>query len=108
MNAISCAVTASSSGSEIEVLITTLADNTRVTVSLSDVNGTGANFSASLGFSKGDNDSTRSVTAADILRAKGRAGQTADITNFLYDTDFGGAVSQSDVDAVKANAGIQF
>jgi len=37
-----------------------LPDNRRVTVSLANVNGIGANFSASLGFATGDNDATRS------------------------------------------------
>jgi hypothetical protein len=106
-NSVTCSAGAQANGSEVRVTITGLADNRRVTVSLTDVNVAGANFSSSLGFSTGDNDSSRNVTASDILRAKGRLSLGADGTNFLFDIDLTGVISQGDIDAVKANAGTE-
>lgn len=49
-------------------------DNTRVKVTLANINGTGQTVSASMGFLVGDVDSSRSVIAADIAAIKSHAG----------------------------------
>ena len=65
-----------------------------------------SNFSASLGFLRGDGNSSRAVTASDILAAKGRLVEAVGSTNYEYDVDLSGTFTQADVDLVKANAGV--
>jgi hypothetical protein len=93
-------------GSTVEVTLTAIPNNQRVRVTVSGING-GATASASIAFVRGDVDATRSVTASDILRAKGRVPQTTDGTNFVYDVDLSGTVSNTDVTSVQGNSGSQ-
>jgi hypothetical protein len=65
----------------------------------------GVNASAAVGFLAGDVDGTRSVTASDILRVKGRAAAVNDC-NFVHDIDASGTIDPSDVAAVKQRAGL--
>jgi hypothetical protein len=97
---------ASASGNTVVVALSGVPDSARVTVSLSNVNNAGVAASAALGFLVGDANGSRSVSAADILRMKGRTGQAANSASYLYDVDLSGATSQADVDAVKARAGL--
>jgi hypothetical protein len=92
-------------GSTVEVTVTGIPDNKRVTCTLSNVNGIGGNVAASVGFLAGDVNGSRSVTASDILATKGKAGQPV-ATNFKYDIDRNGTIDANDVAAVKANAGL--
>jgi hypothetical protein len=96
--------TAVAAGSTIEVTLTGIPAHQRVIVSLSGVNG-GSSASVALAFSAGDVNSTRSVTSSDILRAKGRAGQTTDGTNYLHDINLSGVIDATDTAAVQANSG---
>jgi alpha-tubulin suppressor-like RCC1 family protein len=98
-------VTPSSNGNEVIVSIANVPDNQRVTVSLTNVNNAGTTVSASIGFLVGDVNNTRSVTASDILRAKGRTGQ-ATSANYLHDVDLAGSIDATDVALVKARAGL--
>jgi len=101
----SCSVAAQ--GTAAIVTLGGIVDNKRVKVSLSNVNGNAANnFSASVGFLLGDGNNTRSVTASDILAAKGRVGQAIAPASFSYDTDLSGTLTSADVDIVKQNAGV--
>jgi len=70
------------------------------------ING-GATASASIAFVRGDVDATRSVTASDILRAKGYVGQATGGGNFLNDVDLDGSITNTDVTAVQGNSGSQ-
>ena len=99
-------VSAAASANQVTVTLNSIPDNQRVTVSLAGVNGTGLSPSAAIGFLVGDFDGSRSVTASDILRTKGRAGQAANSANYLFDVDLSAAISQADIDAVKARAGL--
>ena len=101
----SCSVVAQ--GTAAIVTLGGIGDNTRVRVSLAGVHGNGANnFSASVGFLAGDGNNNRSVTASDILAAKGRVGQAIGPTSFSYDTNLSGTLTSGDVDIVKQSAGV--
>jgi hypothetical protein len=94
-------------GSTVEVTVGSIPDGKRARVSLAGVNGS-ASASAPIAFLAGDLNASRSVTASDILRSKGKAGQLASAPNFVYDTDLSGTIGSSDVDAVKARAGFSY
>jgi alpha-tubulin suppressor-like RCC1 family protein len=99
-------VAVAANGSEVVVTVTNVPEAQRLTVSLAGVNNTGVNATAAIGLLAGDVDGTRSVTASDILRTKGRLGQALGVGTFVYDSDVSGILSQPDVDAVKLRAGI--
>jgi hypothetical protein len=100
------AASATFAGSEVLVTLTGVADVSRATVSLANVNGAGVNASASIGFLVGDVNNSRSVTATDILQVKGRSGQATDATNFEFDLNASGSVTASDILAVKGRSGL--
>jgi peptidyl-Asp metalloendopeptidase len=99
-----CSVAAS--GPSAIVTLNSVPNNSRVKVSLTNVNGSGTNASASLGFLVGDVNGSRSVTASDILLAKGKTGQIVSVGNSGYDDDLSGTLTVADVNAVKANSGL--
>lgn len=99
-------VSAMASGNDVIVSIPTLADNKRVTISLTDVNAPMRNFSVSLGFLIGDVNNTRSVNSSDISAVKARSGQATTIGNFRFDVNASGAINSSDISAVKARSGL--
>lgn len=99
--------TAVASGNDVEVTLPMIADNRRAAVSLANVNGQGVNVSAALGFLVGDVNGSRSVTASDILKAKGRLGQGVSGSNFLHDVDLSGTIDGSDLAAIKSGSGLE-
>lgn len=88
----------------VNVLLPDVADNKRVSVSLSGVNGV-LNASASIGFLVGDVNSTRAVTAADVASVKARTSQAATTANFRNDFNASGMVDAADVTTVKTRTG---
>ena len=70
------------------------------------LNGSTTQASVSFGVLPGDVNGSRSVTASDILRAKGRLSQSVTNANFIYDTNTSGVVEATDVDAVKGRSGV--
>ena len=92
-------------GNTIELTLTGIPNNKRVTVTLNGINGT-TTASASIGFLVGDANNTRSVNSADIGGVKARSGQAVDSSNFRYDSNASGAINASDIAAVKANLGL--
>ena len=96
--------TVTPSGNDAIVTLTSVADNKRLTVTLTGINGSGT-ASASMGFLVGDVNNTRSVTASDISSVKARSGQTATALNFQFDVNATGAITASDISAVKARSG---
>ena len=101
------AATSIATGSDVAVTIPALPDNTRVTVSLTGVNGDmQKNFPASLGFLIGDVNGSRSVNSSDISGVKARSGQTTTAANFKFDVNASGAINSSDISAVKARSGL--
>ena len=94
------------SGNDVVVTLTGIPDNSRATVSLTNVNNAGVNASASIGFLVGDVNNSRSVTATDILQVKGRSGQATDATNFKFDLNASGSITASDILAVKGRSGL--
>jgi hypothetical protein len=93
-------------GSVATVNISAMPDAQRVTVTLANVNGVGVNAGVSILFLKGDVDGTRSVTASDILAAKGKMGQAVGSGTFRNDVDVNNAINATDVTVIKGNSGL--
>ena len=91
---------------EVNVTLTAIPDNKRITISLTGVNGTPTVFSASLGFLVGDVNNSRTTTIADVSSVKARSSRSAISSTFLYDLNATGVVSSSDISAVKARNGL--
>ncbi len=94
------------SANDVMVTLTAVPDNSRVTLTLTDVNGIVTPFSASLGFLVGDVNGTRSVNSSDISGVKARSGQTTTGSNFEFDVNASGSVNSSDISATKARSGL--
>lgn len=93
------------SGSIAIVTLTGIDDGKRVSVKLSNVDGSGFDAAASIGFLVGDMNSTGRVNASDISATKSRVGQMLSTTNARFDADVNGVIDAKDVTAVKARAG---
>ena len=93
------------SGNDVVVTLAGTPDNQRVTVTLTNVNGTVPPITASLGFLIGDVNNTRSVNASDINGVKARSGKPTDVSNFRFDLNSSGDITSSDISAVKARSG---
>ncbi|MEQ1517865.1 MAG: dockerin type I domain-containing protein, partial [Usitatibacteraceae bacterium] len=98
--------TAAIVGNDVEVTLTGIPDNSRATVSLTNVNNAGVDASASIGFLIGDINGTRSANSSDISGVKARSGQSTNAANFKFDVNANGAVNSSDISAVKARSGL--
>ena len=99
-------VSASPLGNEVLVTVTNVPDKKRVTVTLTNVNGSTPPTPVSIGFLVGDVNNSRSVNLDDVRGVKSRSGQTADAWNFKYDVNASGAINSSDVSTVKARLGL--
>jgi len=93
------------SGSDVTVVIPAIADRSRATVTLSNVNGSGLNFTVSLGFLVADANNNRIVNSGDINGTKARSGNTLDQTNFRFDFNVNGFINSGDINGVKARSG---
>ncbi|MBL8524645.1 MAG: hypothetical protein JNN20_13215 [Betaproteobacteria bacterium] len=94
----------SASGSDVLVTLMGIADNTRVRVALSGVNGA-VSAEASLGFLVADFNSTRGVDSVDVAAVKVRAGRAVDAGSFKYDIGATGMIASADIAATKARVG---
>jgi hypothetical protein len=90
-------------GLELRVLLPSQPDATRVSISITGVNGSTA-AQSSVGFLYGDVTNSRRVTAADIAVAKASIGITNN-DNFRADVNVGGAINSADVSVVKSRSG---
>jgi len=97
-------VSVTPSGNNAVVTLSNVADNVRLTISLTGVNG-GTNVAASLGFLIGDVNNTHAVTASDIAGIKALAGQATASTNFRFDLNQSGTIDATDISMVKARSG---
>jgi hypothetical protein len=103
-NSVTANVTAD--GSEAIVNLSNVPEIVRLTVSLTNVAGSGVNASASIGFLPGDVSGSRRVTAADIAAVKSRSGHTVTMVNFHYDLNVtGSTINSADIGVAKARAG---
>ncbi len=98
-------VTVAFAGSEVRVTIPTVADKSRVTVTLSNVNGAGGTFPVSLGLLVADANNNRAVNSGDIIGTKARSGNPLDQSNFRFDFNLNGAINSGDIIGVKARSG---
>ncbi len=97
--------TAAASGNEVAVTLPTIADNKRITVTLTNVNGAGLSASASLAFMIGEINGSGAVNSSDISGVKARSGQVTNASNFRFDVNLSGSVNSSDISAIKARSG---
>ncbi|MBL8524418.1 MAG: CHRD domain-containing protein [Betaproteobacteria bacterium] len=91
-------------GNELRVLLPALQDGSRVSISVTGVNGA-VDVSTTVGFLYGDITNSRRVTAADIASVKAWSGQTVNGSNYRADLNLSGQINGIDVSAVKARAG---
>ena len=99
--------TAQAVNGDVVVILTNVADNKRLTITVNGLNGGAGSAQASLGFLIGDVSNTRAVNAADISAVKANAGSpvtTDAIAKFDLNAD--GSITQADVSAVKARSGL--
>jgi hypothetical protein len=96
---------AAAAGNDVEVTLTGIPDNRRVTVSLTNVNGVGLGASISVGFLMGDVDGSRGVTSADLLALKGKSAQAVNSSNYRMDVNLTGGITATDALAVKGRSG---
>ncbi|MEO8100969.1 MAG: fibronectin type III domain-containing protein [Betaproteobacteria bacterium] len=94
-------------GNEVTVTLTGVADRTRVTVTLANVNGTGAGvtFPVSMGFLVGDQNGSYFVDGGDVSAIRARSGQAATAINFRGDFNASGAIDGGDISTVRARSG---
>lgn len=92
-----------SAPNSIVVIVPGLADNRRVLVSVTGVNGA-TDAVAVIGFLVGDVNNSRAVNANDITAVKARAGTRVDAGTFQYDLNTSGVVNATDISAVKARS----
>ena len=92
-------------GNEVVVSLTGVPNNQRAKITINNINLTGSNAAASLGFLIGDVNSTRSVDASDASGVKARSGQTTNNNNYMFDVNASGAINVADILAVKARSG---
>jgi alpha-tubulin suppressor-like RCC1 family protein len=100
------AVSAVINGSTVEVTVTGVVDNKRVTVSLANVNNAGGSVAASVGFLVGDGDGNRTVNATDIFAIKALSGLSTAADNFRHDLNLSGAITAADILAAKGRLGL--
>ena len=108
-NNVTVAATPTLSGNNVIVTIPSLADNKRITISLSNVmgpNGTVTPQPVSMCFLVGDFNSSHSVNASDISAVKAQSGVLLSPSNFKFDVNASGSITPADVAAVKARAGV--
>ena len=86
---------------EVQVGLANIPNNTRVTVSVTGINGAGS-AQASIGFLRGDVNGSRVVDAIDVSSMKVRSGQAASSTNYVFDLNATGAVNAADIASVKS------
>ena len=97
--------TATVMSGDVVVTLTNVADNKRLTLTLNGLNGSSTAM-ASMGFLVGDVTNSRAVTAADIAAVKANQGKPLGTYTYLFDLNVDGAISPSDVSAVKSRAGL--
>jgi len=91
---------------EVTVSLSGIPATTRVKVTLTGVNGSGASYSASVGLLVGDDDSSRAVDSLDVDGVKGYSGLTVDAGNFRHDLNLSGAMTAADILVAKGRVGL--
>ena len=100
-------VTLSRAGNDVIVTLANVADNKRLNLTLTGVNGSTTAFDAAIGFLVGDVGNTHKVTAADISAVKANVGKPVNSIGIAkFDLNADGSITQADISAVKARSGI--
>lgn len=97
--------TAIKNGNTVEVTLTGIPDNQRVTVSLTGVNGI-VPAALTMGFLVGDVNGSGLVSAADIAALKARSG-LVDINNARFDLATTGIINAASATAARTRSGLR-
>ena len=100
------ATVVAAAGNKLTVSLTGVADNQRISIALTGVNGDLTVFPLSLGFLVGDVNNTRAVTASDISGARARIGSAINAANFRFDVNLTGTIDQADISAARRRSGL--
>jgi hypothetical protein len=97
------------SGNTMTVNLTSVADEQKITVTLSNVTDTFAqvlpNTAVDVNMLVGDITGSKTVNASDVSLTKSRAGSLVDATTFRADVNTSGSINASDVSLVKSKSG---
>jgi hypothetical protein len=97
------------SGTEVAVVLSGVPDNSRVAVTLNNVNGS-VNATANVGFLVGDVSNSRGISAVDIAALKARSGTALTASpsdpNARFDVTTNGNIGNADITAVKSKSGV--
>ena len=100
-------VTLSRAGNDVIVTLANVADNKRLNLTLTGVNGSTTAFAAAIGFLVGDVGNTHKVTAADISAVKANVGKPVNSIGIAkFDLNVDGSITQADISAAKARSGM--
>ncbi len=100
-------VTLSRAGNDVIAVLTNVADNKRLTITLTGVNSASTPNQRSLGFLIGDVTNSRSVNAADISAIKANLGMPVNsIDKAKFDLNADGSITPTDLSAAKARSGL--
>lgn len=102
-------VTLTRAGADVIATLGNVADNKRLTLTLTGVNTT-TNVARSLGFLVGDVNNSKNVNAADIIAVKSRIGTAVNAGNAAtvakFDLNADGSITQADISVAKARSGL--
>jgi hypothetical protein len=99
-------VTLARSGNDVIATLSNVADNKRLTLTLTGVNGD-TNVARAVGFLVGDVSSSRSVNAADIAAIKANLNKPVNSDAIAkFDLNADGSITQADLSAAKARSGV--
>jgi lysyl endopeptidase len=82
---------------EVTVALDGVPATGRVKVTLDGVNGSGASYSAAVGFLVGDVDHTLQVNSLDVDGIRERSGSMVGASNFHYDLNLSGVITAADI-----------
>ncbi len=96
-------------GNNMTINLTGVADQQKLTVTLSNVTDSSSqvlpNTPISVNVLAGDTNGSKTVTSSDLGQTKGQAGIPVTTANFRSDANASGAINGTDVSMVKANSG---
>ena len=92
-------------GNTLTVALSGVSERQRLQVTLTDVNGTAAQFPVAIGFLVGDFNNTGAVNASDISAVRARQSQSITQSNARFDVNASGAIDAADIAAVKQRSG---
>lgn len=94
------------SGNDVSVVISSIPNSTRSTITLTGIDGAGT-ATVSMGFLNGDVDADGVVTQADVSAIKAQSARAANPGSAKLDLNTSGVINAVDIAIAKANLGFQ-